>query len=73
MFQKLQMHIYIHIILFFVKYYLQSILLQVLRARCMHQVNDRRCNCEHAYKHCCGHYVQVRGKWGAWSSVLAAL
>ncbi|KAF8359365.1 lon-1 [Pristionchus pacificus] len=22
-------------------------------------VNDPRCGCNHAYKHCCGHYVQV--------------
>lgn len=24
------------------------------------EVNDPECQCNHAYKHCCGHYVQVR-------------
>jgi hypothetical protein len=24
------------------------------------EVHDPYCGCQHAYKHCCGHYVQVR-------------
>ncbi|KAK0417441.1 hypothetical protein QR680_013012 [Steinernema hermaphroditum] len=27
--------------------------------RWFQEVNDPRCGCNHAYKHCCGHYVQV--------------
>lgn len=23
------------------------------------EVYDKKCDCKHAYKHCCGHYVQV--------------
>lgn len=27
--------------------------------RWFEEVNDPHCQCNHAYKHCCGHYVQV--------------
>uniref|UniRef100_A0A7E4UL67 SCP domain-containing protein n=1 Tax=Panagrellus redivivus TaxID=6233 RepID=A0A7E4UL67_PANRE len=27
--------------------------------RWFQEVNDPRCGCNHAYKHCCGHYIQV--------------
>ncbi|VDK40302.1 unnamed protein product, partial [Gongylonema pulchrum] len=27
--------------------------------RWFNEVYDSRCDCKHAYKHCCGHYVQV--------------
>ncbi|VDK75454.1 unnamed protein product [Onchocerca ochengi] len=28
-------------------------------SRWFNEVYDLRCDCKHAYKHCCGHYVQV--------------
>ncbi|EFO14135.1 SCP-like extracellular protein [Loa loa] len=28
-------------------------------SRWFNEVYDSRCDCKHAYKHCCGHYVQV--------------
>ncbi|KAM3722581.1 Protein lon-1 [Dirofilaria immitis] len=28
-------------------------------SRWFNEVYDLRCNCKHAYKHCCGHYVQI--------------
>lgn len=27
--------------------------------RWFQEVNNPRCGCNHAYKHCCGHYIQV--------------
>ncbi|VDN20838.1 unnamed protein product [Cylicostephanus goldi] len=38
------------------------------------EVNNPRCGCNHAYKHCCGHYVQVsKTQFCAWARASAGL
>uniref|UniRef100_A0A0R3RN36 SCP domain-containing protein n=1 Tax=Elaeophora elaphi TaxID=1147741 RepID=A0A0R3RN36_9BILA len=31
-------------------------------SRWFNEVYDSRCDCKHVYKHCCGHYVQIRNR-----------
>ena len=39
--------------------------------RWFQEVNDPRCGCNHAYKHCCGHYIQVSLGFKKWVLMFA--